>query len=46
LGDLIDAGVSNFILAANPHLEEAFRVGQCVLPLVREQRKEKAALLF
>jgi alkanesulfonate monooxygenase len=29
-----DAGISTFILAGSPHLEEALRVGQEVLPLV------------
>jgi alkanesulfonate monooxygenase len=35
LNDYIEAGVENFILAANPHLEEAYRVGEEVLPLLR-----------
>ena len=29
------AGVSSFILAAQPHLEEAYRVGEHLLPLLR-----------
>ncbi len=35
LMDYVDAGVTDFILAANPHLEEALRVGEAVLPRVR-----------
>jgi alkanesulfonate monooxygenase len=31
----IDSGVSSFILAAIPHLEEAYRVGEHVLPHLR-----------
>lgn len=34
LAEYVDAGVSSFILASNPHLEEAYRVGEEVLPLV------------
>ncbi len=34
LAEFRDAGISTFILAGNPHLEEALRVGQEVLPLV------------
>jgi alkanesulfonate monooxygenase len=33
--DYVRIGVSTFILASNPHLEEAYRVGEEVLPLVR-----------
>jgi alkanesulfonate monooxygenase len=36
LAGLIDLGVTTFILAGTPHLEEAFRVGSKVLPLVRK----------
>lgn len=35
LQGLIDLGVDSFILAGTPHLEEAYRVGEEVLPLVR-----------
>jgi len=35
LAEFRDAGISTFILAGNPHLEEALRIGQEVLPLVR-----------
>lgn len=35
LDELITLGVDAFILAGTPHLEEAFRVGEEVLPLVR-----------
>jgi alkanesulfonate monooxygenase len=31
----LQAGVDSFILAGTPHLEEAYRVGEEVLPLVR-----------
>lgn len=37
LSDYVAAGVDNFILAANPHLEEAYRIGEEVLPLVRRR---------
>ncbi|HJR31952.1 MAG TPA: alkanesulfonate monooxygenase, partial [Pseudomonas sp.] len=30
-------GFSTFILAGNPHLEEALRIGQEVLPLVHQR---------
>ncbi|WP_054891491.1 LLM class flavin-dependent oxidoreductase [Pseudomonas sp. NBRC 111143] len=36
LAEYRDAGFSTFILAANPHLEEALRIGQEVLPLVQQ----------
>ena len=32
-----DIGLSTFILDGTPHLEEAFRVGQEVLPLLRNR---------
>lgn len=35
LDDLIRLGADAFILASTPHLEEAYRVGEEVLPLVR-----------
>jgi alkanesulfonate monooxygenase len=35
LAEFRDAGISTFILAGSPHLEEALRIGQEVLPLVR-----------
>lgn len=34
LAEYVEIGVSTFILASNPHLEEAYRVGEEVLPLV------------
>jgi alkanesulfonate monooxygenase len=34
LQEYIDIGVGHFILASNPHLEEAYRVAEEVLPLV------------
>ncbi|ACE86091.1 LLM class flavin-dependent oxidoreductase [Cellvibrio japonicus] len=30
------AGIESFVLAASPHLEEAYRIGQHVLPLLRK----------
>lgn len=38
LDDLIELGVDAFILAGVPHLEEAYRVGEEVLPLVLGRR--------
>ncbi|MEV0679387.1 LLM class flavin-dependent oxidoreductase [Actinosynnema sp. NPDC050436] len=35
LDELIDLGVGSFILAGGPHLEEAYRVAEGVLPLLR-----------
>jgi alkanesulfonate monooxygenase len=35
IDSLIDIGVEGFILAGTPHLEEALRVGEEVIPLVR-----------
>ena len=37
LAEYRDAGFSTFILAGNPHLEEALRIGQEVLPLVHQR---------
>jgi alkanesulfonate monooxygenase len=37
LNDYIEAGIDTFILAGNPHLEEAYRVGEEVLPLLQER---------
>jgi len=34
LDDLISLGANSFILAATPHLEEAYRIGEEVLPLL------------
>jgi len=36
LAEYREAGFSTFILAGNPHLEEALRIGQEVLPLLRQ----------
>lgn len=36
-----DIGLSTFILDGAPHLEEAFRVGQEVLPLLRNRRQQE-----
>jgi alkanesulfonate monooxygenase len=35
------AGIDSFILAGTPHLEEAYRVGEEVLPLVRGRTREQ-----
>jgi alkanesulfonate monooxygenase len=35
LDQLVALGADAFILASTPHLEEAYRVGEEVLPLVR-----------
>lgn len=35
LSEYTDAGVDHFILASSPHLEEAYRIGEEVLPLLR-----------
>jgi len=32
-----EAGVSTFALSANPHLEEAYRIGEQLLPLIKSQ---------
>ena len=37
LNEYVDAGIDHFILAGNPHLEEAYRVGEEVLPLIRKR---------
>lgn len=37
LAEYQDAGFSTFILAGNPHLEEALRIGQEVLPLLHQR---------
>jgi len=45
LDDLVRLGADSFILASTPHLEEAYRVGEEVLPLVRgHQAKELRAV--
>ncbi|HEP8866712.1 LLM class flavin-dependent oxidoreductase [Pseudomonas aeruginosa] len=38
LDELVQLGADAFILASTPHLEEAYRVGEEVLPLLRGQR--------
>jgi alkanesulfonate monooxygenase len=46
LAEYVEAGFDHFILAANPHLEEAIRIGEEVLPRVRailDQRMRRAA---
>jgi alkanesulfonate monooxygenase len=37
----LNAGVDSFVLAGTPHLEEAYRVGEEVLPLVRGRHVER-----
>lgn len=39
LAEYVDIGVNHFILASNPHLEEAYRVAEEVIPLVRQAIK-------
>lgn len=34
-GEYIDAGIDSFVLSANPHLEEAWRFGEALLPRLR-----------
>lgn len=43
LDELIDLGADSFILAATPHLEEAYRVGEEVLPLLGSRAPRLAA---
>ena len=43
LDELIDLGADSFILAATPHLEEAYRVGEEVLPLLGSRARRLAA---
>ncbi|WP_323815398.1 LLM class flavin-dependent oxidoreductase [Cellvibrio sp. NN19] len=38
--DYVNAGVSNFIFGASPHLEEAYRVGEHLLPALRKSFSE------
>jgi alkanesulfonate monooxygenase len=40
LAEFRDAGISTFILAGSPHLEEALRVGQEVLPLLHARQAQ------
>lgn len=42
LGDYGRAGISSFLLSANPHLEEAYRIGEHLLPLVRADLDARA----
>lgn len=41
LDELIGLGADSFILAATPHLEEAYRVGEEVLPLLGHQAVQR-----
>ena len=45
LDDLVALGVDAFILAGVPHLEEAFRVGEEVLPLLTRAPRADARSL-
>jgi alkanesulfonate monooxygenase len=38
LNEFIEAGITTFVLAGTPHLEEAYRVGEEVLPLLGDIR--------
>jgi alkanesulfonate monooxygenase len=40
-----EIGVSTFALSANPHLEEAYRIGEQLLPLVRAQTAQVSKLV-
>jgi alkanesulfonate monooxygenase len=44
LDDLVELGADAFILASTSHLEEAYRVGEEVLPLVRGERGARSQL--
>ncbi|MGD0835786.1 MAG: LLM class flavin-dependent oxidoreductase [Polyangia bacterium] len=39
LSEYQEAGISNFVLGAIPHLEEAYRIGAHVLPLLRQRHR-------
>jgi alkanesulfonate monooxygenase len=39
----LNAGIDSFVLAGTPHLEEAYRVGEEVLPLVRARKETRVA---
>lgn len=43
LSAYLELGVGHLLLSAVPHLEEAYRIGTHVLPLVRRQRARAAA---
>jgi alkanesulfonate monooxygenase len=43
LGGYAGVGIDRFVLSANPHLEEAYRIGEHLLPLVRAALAAKAA---
>lgn len=42
--EYIEAGFSSFLLAASPHLEEAYRIGEYVLPLIHKHLAEHPSL--
>jgi alkanesulfonate monooxygenase len=37
IGEYHDLGIDEFILSGYPHLEEAYRVGEGVLPILRQR---------
>ena len=39
LVEYAEAGISHFLLSAVPHFEEAYRIGEYVLPRIRSQLK-------
>jgi alkanesulfonate monooxygenase len=39
----VDAGISSFVFAASPHLEEAYRIGEHLLPSLRKALTTKTA---
>jgi alkanesulfonate monooxygenase len=40
LGEYAKAGVTTFVLSARPHLEEAYRLGEHLLPLLRSRASD------
>jgi len=44
LDDLVRLGADSFILASTPHLEEAYRVGEEVLPLLQGHSARNSVL--
>jgi alkanesulfonate monooxygenase len=37
-----DVGISSFVLGAVPHLEEAYRIGAHILPLLRHRPRSSS----
>lgn len=44
LGEFVEAGVSTLVLGANPHLEEAYRLGEHLVPFIRRRDVESVHL--